>query len=104
MEKTDFTITSQTETDGVKLKAVGYIVYNTATQFEKALNDALSSNPKSLTIDMDKVVVFTSIAIRVILKAYKTAQEKGIKFQIENPSDIVRNVLKLSKLEEMLVV
>jgi len=103
MEKSNFTITRQSEATDIKFEAAGYIVYDTAGQFEKAINDSFADNPKSITIDMEKVVVFTSIAIRVILKTYKTATEKGVGYHIENPSQIVRNVLKLSKLEEMLV-
>jgi len=103
MEKSSFTITRQSEAPDIKFEVSGYIVYDTAGQFEKAINDSFVDNPKSIAIDMEKVVVFTSIAIRVILKTYKTATEKGIGYFIENPSKIVRNVLKLSKLEEMLV-
>ena len=103
MEKSSFSITEQPEAQGVRFEAAGYIVYDTAGQFEKALSDALQNDPESITIDMEKVLVFTSIGIRVILKIYKMAMEKGIGFHIENPSGIVRNVFKLSKLEEMLL-
>jgi len=104
MEKSTFTMTEQPSEQGVRFEAVGYIAYDTAGQFEKALNDSFKGNPKSITVDMEKVVVFTSVGIRVILKIFKTAKSKGIKFQIENPSYIVRNVLKLSNLEEMLIM
>ena len=103
MEKSSFSITGQTDVKDVKFEAAGYIVYDTAGQFEKTLSDALGGDPESITIDMENVVVFTSIGIRVILKAYKTANEKGIIFQIENPSNTVRNVLKLSNLDILLV-
>ena len=102
MEKSSFTITGQSTARDVKIEAEGYIAYDTAAEFEKVLNDAFQHEPESITIDMEKVAVFTSIGIRVILKAYKKAKEKGVEFKVENPSDIVRSVLKLSKLEEML--
>jgi len=87
----------------VKLKAEGYIAYDTAGQFEKALNDSFQDDTKSITIDMENIVVFTSIGIRVILKTLKAATQKGVEIQIENPSDIVKNVLKLSNLTELLL-
>ena len=103
MEKANFTITRQSAAPDIKLMAEGYVAYNTAGQLGKVLNDAFLETPESITIDMEKVTVFTSIGIRVILKAYKTAQEKGIGLQIENPSDTVRNVLSLSKLDDILL-
>ena len=103
MDTSNFTITKQSGAPKIKLEAAGYIVYDTAGSFEQVLSESFQEGPESITIDMENVVVFTSIGIRVVLKAYKTAIEKKVEFQIENPSDIVRNVLKLSKLEEMLV-
>jgi len=103
MDKSPFTITGLSTAPDVKLAAQGYIVYDTAGQFEKALNDSFQDEPESITIDMENVVVFTSIGIRVILKTIKTAKKKGIEFKIENPSDIVRNVLMLSNLDKMLL-
>jgi len=103
MEKAKFTIIRQSEAPDIKFEAAGYIVYDTAGQFEKVLNDAFSENPESITIDMEKVTVFTSLGIRVMLKAYKTAIEKKVRFEIENPSNTVRSVLKLSKLDIMLL-
>jgi len=104
VDKSNFTITGQSTEQGVKFEVSGYIVYDTAGQFEKALSESFRDDPESITIDMEKVVVFTSIGIRVVLKIFKMAKEKGVGFQIENPSEIVRSVLKLSKLEEMLVI
>ena len=103
MEKAKFTITRQSAAPDIKFEAAGYIVYDTAGQFEKVLNDAFQENPERITIDMEKVTVFTSLGVRVMLKAYKTATEKEVELKIENPSDIVRNVLKLSKLDIILL-
>ena len=103
MDRSSFTITELSAAPEVKLKTAGYIAYDTAGQFEKALNDSFQSVTESITIDMEDIVVFTSIGIRVILKALKTAAQKGIELKIENPSDIVINVLKLSNLTELLL-
>ena len=99
----NFNITKLSEAPDIKFEAEGYIIYDTAGQLIKALNDSFDENPESLTIDMEKVVVFTSVGIRVVIKMYKAAEENGVKFQIVNPSEVVINVLKLSGLDEMLV-
>ena len=103
MDRSTFTITELSAVPDVKLAAEGYIAYDTAGQFEMVLNDSFQDDPESVTIDMEKIVVFTSIGIRVLLKALKTATQKGIVFHIENPSKIVKNVLKLSNLDQMLI-
>jgi len=103
MDNEKITITKLSEVPDTKLEVAGYIVYDTAVAFEKALNDSFQEEPESITVDMDKVVVFTSIGIKIILKAYKKAREKKVSFQLESPSDVVRNVLKLSDLTELLL-
>jgi len=99
----NFNITKLSEAPDIKFEAEGYIIYDTAGQLIKALSDSFEEKPESLTIDMEKVVVFTSVGIRVVIKMYKAAEENGVKFQIANPSEVVTSVLKLSGLDEMLV-
>jgi len=103
MDTSNFTITKQAEAPDVKFEAAGYIIYDTAGQFEKALSDTFEDAPESLTVDMGKVVLFTSVGIRVVLKVYKNATERGISFFIVNPSDVVKNVLDLSNLTNLLL-
>jgi len=103
MDNSNCTITKRSEAPELNLEVTGYIAYDTAGYFEKVLIESFQDNPESITVDMEKVVVFTSIGIRVILKAYKVSKEKGIVFQIDNPSDIVRNVMELSNLGSLML-
>jgi len=103
MENSKLTIITQVNEQSVSFEAAGYIAYDTAVQFENALMDSFQYDPENITVDMSNVAVFTSIGIRVILKVYKAAKEKGVGFQIENPSSTVRKVLNLSKLDIMLL-
>ena len=103
MDNSNFTITKQSEAPDVKFEVEGYIIYDTAVQFEKALSDSIATGPDSITLDMEKVTLFTSVGIRVILKTFKATDAKGIKFHIINPSDTVRSVMDLSSLTDLLV-
>ena len=103
MDKTNFTITKKAEAPEVIFEAAGYVVYDTAGLFEKTLSDSFNDDPKSLTVDMEKIDIFTSVGIRVVLKIYKNATEKGIEFNIINPSDVVKNVLEMSNLTTLLL-
>ena len=103
MDNSNCTITKRSEAPEVKLEVAGYIAYDTAGYFEKVIMESFQDDPEIIAVDMEKVTIFTSIGIRVILKAYKKAKEKGLVFKIENPSEIVRNVLQISNLTDMLL-
>jgi anti-anti-sigma factor len=67
------------------------------------LEAALEKEQKNIVVNMHQVVYLSSVGIRVILKIYKQAAEAGGKFNIENPSENVRNVLGMVALNDMLV-
>jgi len=92
----------KTET-GIKFEAEGRIATANERYFDKVLGDALEDGYTRIILNMQHVTLLTSIGIRIILKTYKSCMEKGGKFQIEAPSEVVKNVLGLSALEQMLV-
>ena len=99
----ELTITKKHSTTGTKIEIAGYIATSTAGQFEQVLDEVLAKGEKNILLNMTGVTVLGSAGIRVILKTYKKCTEAGGKFQIEEPSQTVRNVLGLSALEPMLV-
>jgi anti-anti-sigma factor len=86
----------------ITLCAEGRITTESANSFEKELILALDEYDH-IVVDMFKVSLLTSTGIRAILKTYKAAVAGKKIFQIQNPSEMVRNVLGLSNLELMLV-
>jgi len=68
-------------------------------KLEAALNDGHTN----ILVNMSRIEYLSSIGIRVILKIFKQAAEKGGSFKIESPSDNVKNVLGMVALKEMLV-
>jgi len=90
--------------DGIcHLNAKGRIDSNTADILLVKLEDALNNGQKSIILNMSQVEYLSSIGIRVILKVFKQAHENGGSFNIDRPSQIVRNVLGMVALKEMLV-
>jgi len=67
------------------------------------LEDALKEEQKTIIVNMFQVEYLSSIGIRVILKIYKQAAEAGAKFNIERPSENVKNVLGMVALKDLLV-
>ena len=89
---------------GIKYKVAGRISTVDEAYFEKMLTDAFEENPARLVLNMQEVTLMTSIGIRIILKTYKSCLEAGGRFRIEDPSEVVKNVMGLSALQQMMVV
>jgi len=67
------------------------------------LETAIKDGHINIVVNMARIEYLSSVGIRVILKIYKQAAEKGGKFNIESPSENVRNVLGMVALKDMLV-
>ena len=83
--------------------ASGRVDSNNAGIMETNLDRVLSEGQKNIILNMESVKYLSSIGIRIILKTYKKAYETGGTFQIENPSEIVKNVLGMVALNQMLL-
>jgi anti-anti-sigma factor len=98
----ELTIKKNEDGNKITLFAEGRITTDSANGFEKELILALDKY-ECVVVDMFKVSLLTSTGIRAILKTYKAAVTSKKVFQIQSPSEMVRNVLGLSNLELMLV-
>jgi len=85
------------------INATGRVDSNTADFLLVKLEDALNNGQKAIILNMAHVNYLSSIGIRVILKIFKQASENGGSFNIDRPSEMVRNVLGMVALKEMLV-
>jgi len=80
----------------------GRVSVNEAVYIEQELGKAIEAGCNQIVIDMCLVNLFTSAAIRVILKIHQKLVNKGGKLQIQNPSESVRNVIGMTALDELL--
>ena len=87
----------------VKFTIAGRIYSSNADALEKHLEKALEEKSFNIILNMEQVDYISSIGIRVILKKYMEVKKAGGKLEIEMPSENVRNVLKITALDEMLI-
>jgi len=99
----DLTIERTDAAEGVRFNVIGRITTVNENYFDKILSDARDEGFNHIVLNMREVTLMTSIGIRIILKTYKSCVEAGGKFQIEDPSEVVKNVLGLSALQQMMV-
>ena len=87
----------------IDLSVSGRIDAINSAVLETKLTHALDSGHVRITIDMIGVRFLSSMGIRVILKAFKEAKARGGALRISEPSEIVKNVLGMTALEEMVI-
>ncbi|MDR1869334.1 MAG: STAS domain-containing protein [Treponema sp.] len=103
MKDESLVITEEKKDGTCRLIAKGRIDSNTSDILLFKLESALDEGQKVIILNMTQVEYLSSIGIRVILKIYKQAVEAGGTFNIERPSQIVKNILGMTALKEMLV-
>jgi len=103
MNNEELKITENVDNGICHISAKGRVDSNTADTLLEKLEDALNNGQKAIILNMAQVNYLSSIGIRVILKIFKQASENGGSFNIDRPSEIVRNVLGMVALKELLV-
>jgi len=103
MKEENLEVTEEIKNGVCRLVAKGRVDANSADVLLFKLDSALENGHKKIILNMSQVEYLSSIGIRVILKTYKQAMEAGGKFNIEHPSEIVKNVLGMTALKELLV-
>ena len=99
----DLTIKKDAFPELVKFTITGRIYSSNADVLEKHLEKTLEEKSFNIILNMNQVDYISSIGIRIILKIYMEAKKAGGKLEIEKPSENVRNVLKITALDEMLI-
>ena len=87
----------------VKFTVTGRIYTYNADLLEMHLKQALEEKQYNIVLNMSQVEYISSSGIRVLLKTYMDTKKAGGKLEIEMPSENVKNVLKITALDEMLV-
>ena len=99
----DLIVKKDVSPESVKFTIAGRIYSSNADVLEKHLEKALEEKSYIIVLNMSQVEYISSIGIRVILKMYMEVEKAGGKLEIEMPSENVRNVLKITALDEMLI-
>ena len=86
-----------------KFTVAGRVNSKNSSVLKFKLEDSLKSGEPNIVVNMADVKFLSSDGIRIILSTYKEAEKAGIKFGIEDPSQVVRNVLGMVALNDLLI-
>jgi anti-anti-sigma factor len=103
MKDEELEIIEDRSSGAVKFTLKGRVNAVSADALLYKLETAVNEGHTNIVVNMSRVEYLSSVGIRVILKIYKKAAEKGGKFNIERPSENVKNVLGMVALKDMLV-
>ena len=103
MKEEDLIITIHKSQDVDRFIIKGRMNAVSAPELERKIENAINEGTKNIVLNMFEVEFLSSAGIRVILKIHKQMSQQGGKFNIEHPSDNVRNVLGMTALDEMLI-
>ena len=95
MKNGDIAFTTEKVSNGIRLIVKGRIDSINAVELGYALGHAVREGQPNLILNMEHVEYLCSTGIRVIIKAYKEVLDAGGKFEIENPSECVRDILEV---------
>ena len=105
MHENDFEIKEDYVQGGaVRYTVKGRVNSITAPVLKNKLEEAIHGEQVNIILNMSQVEYLSSNGISAILNTYKQAQNAGGKFGIEQPSEIVKNVLGMTALDKMLIV
>lgn len=109
MDNLDLTITKDEIPDEtgadktVRFHVSGRIYYYTSPSLQKALDDAFDGGMINIIVNMSEVEYLCSSGIKALLKTHKDAVKAGGSLSVEQPSEHVRSVLKMTALDDILI-
>lgn len=103
MTTSEFVVEKEEIENGIRLILKGHVNAINAEALEYEMEEAISNGYKAIVLNMTQVEFLSSSGIRVILKTYKKMSKTGGKFNVERPSQNVRNVLGITALDTLLL-
>jgi len=103
MKNDDLEITQNKENGVLRFILKGRVSVINAPTLQFKLEEVLKHGEKNIVLNMMQVTFLSSAGIRIILKIHKKTFEMKGSLGIEEPSEVVKNVLGMTALEELLV-
>src|SRR6266851_2944380 len=98
----DFNVSIKQSPDRVTLAVAGEVDLATVESLAEALERALAEEPSRVFIDLRAVTFMDSSGLKFLLEAHRSSQRDGWRLEIGPPPDEVREVFKLTGIDERL--
>lgn len=88
--------------DELGMAVAGDVDMDSSPAVAEAIQRAIASRPRRLTVDLARVTFLDSSGIRVLLLGRDQAAEQGVAFRVIDPQPVVRRVLDLAGVLDLL--
>ena len=99
-----FGVTIEEHDSAVHLLLTGELDISTAQRLEDDLRRVEAERPKLIVIDLQDLAFLDSTGLRLFIMADARAREEGRRFAIVRGNEMIRRVLRLTRLDERLNV
>ena len=73
-------------------------------EFQSLVQESIDKGSKSIMVDLSKVQYVASWGIGILVHAYTTCNNKGIRFSLRGVNENVMNVLDQLKLDKLFII
>lgn len=98
----EFSIQAVTEGPTTTLRVCGEVDLATADELSQAAASALETGPGALVIDLTEVSFLDSTGLAVLVAVTNQTTASGVRLTISNPAPRVRNVIRITGLDQFL--
>lgn len=99
-----FEVTIEEHAGAVHVRLAGELDISTATRLEDSLQRAEAEGPALLVIDLSGLDFMDSTGLRLLISADGRAREAGRRLVLVQGNEMVRRVLRLTRLDERLEI
>jgi anti-sigma B factor antagonist len=89
---------------GITIKATGEVDLYTSPELRKEILKAIPSSGGELAIDLSDVTYIDSSGVATLVEALRGANQQGTTFALVSPSQAVKQVLELARLDSVFEV
>ena len=88
--------------DGAIFIVSGRLMYESdSREFHDKLNEQIAKGAKWFVVDLSRVIGMSSTGLGILIKAHRTAKDKGVALKLASLSDKVHSVLQITRLNSV---
>jgi anti-sigma B factor antagonist len=97
-----FDVTIEKRDGAVHVVLTGELDISTAQRLEDDLHRVEAERPELIVLDLSGLAFLDSTGLRLMIMADARAREEGRKLAVVRPNEMIRRVLRLTRLDERL--
>lgn len=90
--------------DLVRVRISGELTADTCQNLMRAITESLSRDPRKIALDLKDVPFLDTSGLGMLVAVQKITKDAGVRMVLMNPSEPVRDLLKMTRLTEVFAI